>query len=91
MELKVQVQTSINAVVDPPSRNRDAKSPKLPAFIDEKDELNCYLLCFEYYTENASLEKNTRAMKLSALPTGRAMVIYTSTVCLMETPMTSTS
>ena len=35
MELKAQAQTSTNAVVDPPSRNRDAKSPKLPAFTDQ--------------------------------------------------------
>ena len=37
MELKAQAQTSTNAVVDPPPGNRGAKSPKLLAFIDEKD------------------------------------------------------
>ena len=44
MELKAQAQASTSAAVDPPPRNRDAKSPKLPAFIDEKDELESYLL-----------------------------------------------
>ena len=43
-----------------------AKSPKLPAFIDEKDELDSYLLCFERYAENASWEKNSWAITLSA-------------------------
>ena len=57
--------------------NKDAKSPKLPFFIDEKDELDSYLLRFERYAENASLEKDTWAIKLSALLTGRAMDVYT--------------
>ena len=48
--------------------------PKLPFFIDEKDELDSYLLRFEQCTENASLEKNTC---LSALLTGSAMDVYT--------------
>ena len=39
MKLKAQAQASTSTTVDPPPRNRDAKSPKLPAFIDEKDEL----------------------------------------------------
>ena len=39
----------------------DAKSPKLPSFIDEKDELISCLLRFERYAEIASLEKNTWA------------------------------
>ena len=59
MELKGQDQASTGAAAAPPPCNRDAKSPKLPDFIDEKDELDSYLLRFERYTENASLEKNT--------------------------------
>ena len=58
-------------------RNKDAKSPKLPSCIYEKDELDSYLLCFERYAENASWEKNTWAIKLSAVLTERAMDIYT--------------
>ena len=77
MELKAQTQTSTSATVDPPSRNRDAKSPKLPAFIDEKDELDSYLLHFERYTENASWKKDTWSIKLSALLTGGVMDVYT--------------
>ena len=54
------------------------KSLKLPAFIEEKDELDSYLLRLERYAENASWEKNTWAIKPSALLTGRAIMdVYT--------------
>ena len=78
LELKAQQsQASTSPAVTPPPRNKDAKSPKLPSFIDEKDELDSYLLRFERYAENASWEKDTWAIKLSALLTGRAMDVYT--------------
>ena len=78
LELKVQQsQASTSPAATPPPRNKDAKSPKLPSFIDEKDELDSYMLCFERYAENASWDKDTWAIKLSALLTGRAMDVYT--------------
>ena len=78
LELKVQQnQASASLAATPPPRNKDAKSPKLPSFIDEKDELDSYLLRFEGYAKYASWEKDTWAIKLSALLTGRAMDVYT--------------
>ena len=80
MELQAQqaqVTASASFAATPPPQNKDAKSPKLPSFIDEKDELDSYLLRFEHYAENASWEKDTWAIKLSALLTGRAMDVYT--------------
>ena len=78
LELKVQQsQAGASLAATPPPRNKDAKSPKLPSFVDEKDELDSYLLRFERYAENASWEKDTWAIKLSALLTGRAMDVYT--------------
>ena len=77
MELQAQAQVTAGSATTPPPRNKDAKSPKLPSFIDEKDELDSYLLRFERYAENASWEKDTWAIKLSALLTGRAMDVYT--------------
>ena len=78
LELKAQQnQASACLAATPPPRNKDAKSPKLPSFIDEKDELDSYLLHFERYAENASWKKDTWAIKLSALLTGRAMDVYT--------------
>ena len=50
---------------------------KATILIDEKDELDSYLLRFECYAENASWEKDTWAIKLSGLLTGRAMDVYT--------------
>ena len=67
MELKAQAQASISATVNPTPHHADAKSPKLPAFVDEKDELDSYLYHFEHYAKNASWEKNTWAIKLSAI------------------------
>ena len=77
MELKAQDQASTSAAAAPPPHNRDAKAPYLPSFIDEKDELDNYLLHLEHYAENANWEKNTWAIKLSALLTGRTMEVYT--------------
>ena len=55
LELKAQQsQASTSPAATPPPRNKDAKFSKLPSFIDEKDELDSYLLCFERYAENAS-------------------------------------
>ena len=54
MELQAQAQAAASSATTPTPRNKDAKSPKLPSFIDEKDELDSYLLRFERYAENAS-------------------------------------
>ena len=78
MELQAQqAQATASSATAPPPHNKDAKSPKLPSFIDEMDELDSYLLHFDSYAENASWEKDTWAIKLSALLTGRAMDVYT--------------
>ena len=48
MELQIQqaqAQASTNLAATPPPQNKDAKSLKLPSFIDEKDELDSFLLC----------------------------------------------
>ena len=63
MELQAQAHATASSATTPPPRNKDAKSPKLPSFIDEKDELDSYLLRFERYAENASWEKDTWAME----------------------------
>ena len=77
LELKAQQsQASTSPAATPTPCNKDAKSPKLPSFIDEKDKLDSYLLRLERYAENASWEKDTWAIKLSALLTGRAMDVY---------------
>ena len=78
MELQAQkAQATTSPAATPPPHNKDAKSPKVPSFIDENDELDSYLLRFERFAENASWEKDTWAIKLSVLLMGRAMDVYT--------------
>ena len=72
---ELQSRASTSATADPPPRNRNAKSPKLPSFINE-DDLDSYLLHFKCYAEKGSCEKNTWG-KLRAQLTGRAMEVYT--------------
>ena len=78
LELKAQQsQAGASLAATPPPRNKDAKSPKLPSFIDEKDELTATCYALNAMLKNASWEKGTWAIKLSALLTGRAMDVYT--------------
>ena len=47
MELQAQqAQATTSSATTPPTRNKDAKSPKLPSFRDEKDKLDSYLIRF---------------------------------------------
>ena len=92
MELQAQqaqAQVTASSSTTPPPRNKYAKSPKLPSFIDEKDELDSYLLRFERYAENASWEKDTWAIKLSALLTEKPWTFIPG--CRMQTPVIMTS
>ena len=58
LELKAQQdQASASHATTPPPHNKDAKSPKLKSFIDKKEELDSYLLCFERSAENVELGK----------------------------------
>ena len=52
------------------------KSPRLPAFVDGKDELDNYLLRFERFATVNKWEKTDWATTLSALLTGRALEVY---------------
>ena len=54
----------------------NAKAPKLPSFIDGKDELDAYLLMFERFAEARGWNKEDWAINLSALLTGEALTVY---------------
>ena len=56
VELQAHAQVNTDATSNPPP-NSNAKSPKLPAFMDEKDQLDSYLLRFKSYAKNATFEK----------------------------------
>ena len=57
-------------------REDRAKAPKLPSFVDGKDDLDAYLQRFERFATTAKWEKTGRASKLSALLSGRALEVY---------------
>lgn len=57
-------------------RDDRAKAPKLPAFVDCKDDLDAYLQRFERFADTAKWNKTGWASKLSALLTGRALEVY---------------
>ena len=52
------------------------KSPKLPVFVDGKDELDSYLLRFERFAAVNKWKREDWATSLSALLTGRALKVY---------------
>jgi hypothetical protein len=53
-----------------------AKLPKLPEFVDGKDDLDSYLQRFERFAKGNQWKENTWATSLSALLTGRALDVY---------------
>ena len=52
------------------------KAPVLPGFVDEKDNLDSYLLSFERYATVAGWERFDWATRLSSLLSGRALDVY---------------
>ena len=60
----------------PRDREDRAKAPKLPSFVDAKDDLDAYLQRFERFAETAKWKKDGWASKLSALLSGRALEVY---------------
>jgi len=57
-------------------RDDRAKAPKLPSFMDGKDDLDAYLQRFEKFADTAKWHKDGWASKLSALLSGRALEAY---------------
>ena len=52
------------------------KAPVLPGFVDGKDNLDSYLLCFERYATVAGWEQSDWATLLSQLLSGRALDVH---------------
>ena len=57
-------------------REDRAKAPKLPSFVDGKDDLDAYLPRFERFAVTAKWEKTGWASKLSAVFSVRALAVY---------------
>ena len=54
-----------------------AKAPRLPNFIDGKDDLDAYILRFERFAQTRNWHRDDWAVNLSALLTGEALTVYT--------------
>ena len=75
-ELEIARLAVENADGGPEVREDRAKAPKLPSFVDGKDDLDAYLQRFERFAETAKWKKDGWASKLSALLSGRALEVY---------------
>ncbi|XP_019632372.1 PREDICTED: histone-lysine N-methyltransferase, H3 lysine-79 specific-like, partial [Branchiostoma belcheri] len=53
-----------------------AKAPKLPAFVDGKDEVDAFLQRFERFASSNGWREEVWASNLSALLTGKALEVY---------------
>lgn len=61
---------------EPASSSVKARAPRLPAFDENKDEIDAYLRRFERFAENAGWKRDDWAINLSALLTGKALEVY---------------
>ena len=52
------------------------QTPKIPPFVEGRDEMDSYLLRFEKFASAAAWEEDQWAVSLSALLTGKALDIY---------------
>ena len=59
-----------------PYKEETAKAPKLPSFVDGKDDLDAYLKQFERSATTAKWDKAGWATILSALLSSRALDVY---------------
>ena len=57
-------------------RKDRAKAPKLPSFVDGKDDLDAYLQRFDRFAVTDKWKKTGWVSKLSALLSGRALEVY---------------
>ena len=75
-ELEIARLAMENVYGRPEVREDRAKTPKLPSFVDGKDDLDAYLQRFERFAATAKWEKTGWASKLSALLSSRALEVY---------------
>ena len=77
LELELQLKIEENKRKDQPLTLRTtSKVPKLPSFVDNKDDLDSYLGRFERYAVAQKWMKDEWAVNLSALLTGKALETY---------------
>lgn len=73
--MEIQAKQQLH-VADVPRGLGAAKLPKLPAFVDGKDDIDSYLRRFERFAATNKWDKPSWATNLSALLTGKALDVY---------------
>ena len=76
IEARAEVQSAASSQAGQENVTAVTKTPGLPAFVDEKDNLDNYLLRFERYATIAGWHRDTWAVWLSPLLTGKALDVY---------------
>ena len=73
---KKENQGNMSDLPSDESRHSSTKSPKLPHFVDGKDNMDAYLERFERYASNQRWPTSAWAINLGALLQGRALDVY---------------
>ena len=76
LELQIKIEENKKKNADKEIPRVSSKTPKLPTFVDTKDDLDAYLGRFERYAHAQKWCKEDWAVNLSALLTGRALETY---------------
>ena len=76
-KLEASRRESIVSETDTPAvRPRASRSPKLPCFDQQRDDIDDYLMRYERYSEMQGWDRDDYALNLGALLTGKALEVY---------------
>ena len=76
-KLEASRRESIVSETDTPAvRSRASRSPKLPCFDQQRDDIDDYLMRYERYSEMQGWDRDDYALNLGALLTGKALEVY---------------
>ncbi|XP_063951556.1 uncharacterized protein LOC135153199 isoform X3 [Lytechinus pictus] len=75
-EIQLEIERQRNAKSESSSDGIRARSPELPRFYEDKDNIYAYLQRFERYAQSQSWPTTDWAMNLSALLTGKALDVH---------------
>ena len=76
IEARAEVQSAASSQAGQENVTAVTKTPWLPDFVDGKDNLDNYLLRFERYATMAGWQRDTWAVRLCPLLTGKALDVY---------------
>ena len=76
IEARAEVQSAVLSQAGQEKVATVTKTPGLPGFVDGKDNLDYYLLRFVRYATIAGWQRDTWAVRLSPLLSGKALDVY---------------